>query len=132
MEFKRKLRKVAATAMALTMGLSIGMSAVGCDGFQGQLKVEEFVVNSTAMDTEYFVGETVNFDGLILQAKYNDSNTKDIAISEVMVKFDGKVINGDLSVITESVGQKTIELIFEGKTVMITNGMIRATKEEIL
>ena len=119
MELKRKLRKLAATAMALTMGLSIGVSAVGCN-FEGQLKVEEFVANSTGMDTEYFVGETINFDGLILQAKYNDSNTKDIAVSEVMVKYNGNIVNNNLSVITETVGQKTIELIFEGKTVTIT------------
>ena len=119
MELKRKLRKVAASALALTMSLSFGLSAVGCNAFQGQLQVEEFVANSAQMDTEYYVGETINFDGLVLKAKYNDNNTQDITVSQVTVKFNGKDVTNSLSEITATTGEKTIELIFEGKTVTI-------------
>lgn len=120
MELKRKLKKVAASALALTMGFSIGISAVGCDGLQGQRQLQEFIANSASMDTEYFVGETVDFAGLVLQAKYNDNTTQDINISEVVVKLGGEIITQNLGKITESAGTKNVELVFEDKTVTIT------------
>ena len=118
MELKRRLRKVAASALALTMGASIGLSAVGC-GLDGQLKLEEFVANSISMDTEYFVGEEINFKGLVLQAKYNDDSTKDVAVSDVTVKLNGQDVTNKLSEITATAGEKTVELVFEGKSVTI-------------
>ena len=72
----------------------------------GKTEVESIAVTSTAHKTQYFIGEELDVNGLVITATMTDSTTQEVSVTAAMIShFD-----------TSVEGNKTITITYEGKT----------------
>ena len=72
----------------------------------GETEVESIAVTSTTHKTQYFIGEELDVNGLVITATMTDSTTQEVPVTAAMIShFD-----------TSAAGNKTITITYEGKT----------------
>lgn len=108
----KKCRKILASVMAITMMMSV-TTVSGCLG--GAREISSIVVTTNSVDTTYTLNEAVNFEGMVITAKFNDASTEPIDFKNVKVYLNNEDITNDLNKITASIGTKTVVIEYEGK-----------------
>ncbi len=93
--------------MAILLTLAMMLPFASCDLFKtpGSLKLESLIVDPTSIKTEYEVGEEVDFSGIKVIVKYNDTTlNKTYEAKELTIS--------DLAGITATAGEKKVTVSF--------------------
>ena len=93
--------------MAILLTLAMMLPFASCDLFKtpGSLKLESLVVDYTSIKTDYEVGDKVDFSGIKVTAKYNDTTlNKTYTAKELTIS--------DLTDITATAGEKKVTISF--------------------
>lgn len=102
-----KTKKIARLiAILLTFAMMIPFAS--CDLFKtsGSLKLESIIVDPTSIETEYEVGEKVDFSNIKVLVKYNDATLNKTYTA-------GELTIGDLTGITATEGKKQVKISFK-------------------
>lgn len=104
--------------MVIAFVLALGMisSLAACGSFD----ITNIVVTPTSVVTQYNVGDTVSFNGIVVKAKYNDGSEEDVSFSDCKVFLGDEDITSNLSKITETAGTKEITIKYQEITTKIT------------
>ena len=97
-------------SLVLALCLMIGSAAAlaSCMPFSGALKFESLTVDATSIRTEYKVGDAVDFSGIKVRVRYNDSaQTRIVGADELELEYDGQPLT-DPSVLTATEGAKVV------------------------
>ncbi len=93
--------------MAILLTLAMMLPFASCDLFKtsGALKLESLIVDPTSIKTEYEVGDKVDFSGIKVIVKYNDTTlNKTYEAKELTIS--------DLTGITDTEGEKKVTISF--------------------
>ena len=102
--------------VAFVLSLSMMSSLVACGSFE----LASIVVVNNSIATEYYVGDTVSFDGIKIKAKFNDGSEEELKLSDVKVLLNDEDITSNLSKITETKGDKAVVISYENQKATIT------------
>ena len=86
----KKIKKILATVMALTMMLST-TAISGCFNLGGSREISSIVVSNGSYTASYKVGETVNFAEIVITAKYNDDSAETVKFEDVKVYLNNEL-----------------------------------------
>ena len=109
-------KRLLAMVIAFVLSLSMMSSLVACGSFE----LTNIVVTPTSVVTQYHVGDTVSFNGIVVKAKYNDGSEEDVSFSDCKVFLGNEDITSNLSKITETAGTKEITIKYQEITTKIT------------
>lgn len=103
----------------LLLSVILALTATSCGG---SLTMTELVVDESAIEDSYYVGDTVDFSAATFTVKLNDGSSRDVAYANVKVLLgkDLEDITENLSKITEIAGTKKVTFSYEGLTYEIT------------
>ena len=103
----------------LLLSAILALTATSCGG---SLTMTELVVDESAIEDSYYVGDTVDFSSATFTVKLNDGSSRDVAYANVKVLLgkDLEDITENLSKITEAAGTKKVTFSYEGLTYEIT------------
>lgn len=85
-----------------------------------ELQITGIKVKTNPTKTKYKIGETLNTEGLVLEATYNNGSTRNITTGFTVEKTT-----------LETVGQRVIEVEYEGKTTTFTVSVSLETEKTI-
>lgn len=109
-------KRLCAIMVALVLSLSMMSTLVAC----GSLGLTSIVVVESSITTEYYVGDTVSFDGIKIKANYNDGSEEELKLSDVKVFLNDEDISSNLSKITETKGDKEVVISYQEQSASIT------------
>ena len=103
----------------LVLSVILAFTATSCGG---SLTMTELVVDESAIEDSYYVGDTVDFSAATFSVKLNDGSSRDVAYANVKVLLgkDLEDITENLSKITETAGTKKVTFSYEGLTYEVT------------
>ena len=81
----KKLKKLLVAILSVAMVLSAGCFT------PGGLTLTSLVLDATSVDTQYVVGDTYDFSGIRLEARYNNSaENKEVGYADVEMTYDAE------------------------------------------
>ena len=107
-----KSKKLFLTIVMLIVSAFMALFSTGC---KGSYEMTGFVVESDSVQTEYVVGEEVDFSNVEMYAVFNDGSRQDIPLNKVKIYLEDKDVTNNLSEITKTEGMKKA-LIFKYST----------------
>lgn len=105
-----KKRKILLAVLIGTLAVFFAVNGVAC--FKGSFELTDFIVNTSGVVTTYEINDEVNLDGLTMTAIYSDDSQESVKLEDVKIFLNDVDITNDLSKITESVGVKTIKIVY--------------------
>lgn len=105
----KKQNKVILSVASLLATMGVSLFSAAC----GSYKMNDFIVDGTTIDLEYYVGETVDFSGLKMYAAFTDDSREEIPLDKVKIYLwtsdtQQEEITNNLSKLTETAGKKVI------------------------
>lgn len=103
----------------LLLSVILAFTATSCGG---SLTMTELVVDESAFEDSYYVGDAVDFSAAAFTVRLNDGSTREVAYENVKVLLgkDLEDITENLSKITETAGTKKVTFSYEGLTYEVT------------
>ena len=116
--------------LAILLTLAMMIPFASCNLGAGSLKLESLTFDPTSIKTEYYVGETVDFSGIKVTAKYTDENLNKVyTVSELTITYaaDITATEGE-KVVTYSFMDPNLNVKQEGTfTIKVVAGAPEAT-----
>ena len=103
-------KRLIAVMIVVSVALSCAGLTLSCGG---SLKLEEISVASGSVQTEAKIGETLDFSGIRVTARYNDKTSKTLSFADIVLTFEGNALSEKDETVTQRTGTKKIEVSYK-------------------
>ena len=95
---KTVFKRLIAVMIVASVALSCAGLTLSCGG---SLKLEEISVASGSVQTEAKIGETLDFAGIRVTARYNDKTSKTLSFADIVLTFEGNTLSEKDETVTQ-------------------------------
>ncbi len=107
---KTVFKRLIAVMIVASVALSCAGLTLSCGG---SLKLEEISVASGSVQTEAKIGETLDFAGIRVTARYNDKTSKTLSFADIVLTFEGNALSEKDETVTQRTGTKKIDVSYK-------------------